>query len=464
MRGVSANTAGGPTLKAALLLGFGLTLGLWVFTGYDIANRVKAMQDEANQITSRYTRAQELLSTIRAQVLLGSVYVRDALLDPDPAATEGYRQRLTQVYGDIDRALTQYVPVLDSEGERQGVQRFRREVDAFRATIVDVLSTERRRRPDEARLLLNERVMPRREALIRLSEDVQALNRRTYIDQQDRIAALYASAQRTTWRRLGVALAASLAIILLATVYASRLENRLRQQRARDVQNTRELQRLSARLITAQEEERRLIARELHDEIGQVLTAIKVELAHARRRLEGIGVAAKELEGVQSIADGALQTVRDLSRLLHPAVLDDLGLEAALESYIQGFRQRHGIRVDLEVKGMDGRLPSPIEAAAYRIVQEALTNVVRHAAATSCRVSLQHDDDRLLITIEDNGRGFPQESEGRPTAGGLGLIGVLERAASLHGSAKLERSAHGGAKVTVELPAARLTSAAVAQV
>jgi signal transduction histidine kinase len=452
-----------PTFKVALLVGFGLTVGLWVFTGYDIANSVTAMQREANEITSRYTRAQELLSTVRAQVLLGSVYVRDALLDPDPKTTEGYQRRLTKVYDDIDAALMQYVSVFDSEAERQRLDRFHQELDRFQATILDVLATDRAQLPKEARTLLNERVLPRRAAVIRLSEDVQALNRRSYIEQRNRLGVLYAGAQRTTWRRLGVAIGTSLAIVLLATLYAGRLERRLREQLARDLLNTRELQRLSTKLITAQEEERRLIARELHDEIGQVLTAIKVELAHVRRRLGANGAADVELESVQSIADGALQTVRDLSRLLHPAVLDDLGLQPALESYLQGFRRRHGMRVDLQVHNMETRLPAAVEAAAYRIVQEALTNVVRHAQATSCHISLQHDGEKLAITIEDNGRGFPAASDARATSGGLGLIGVRERVVSLHGSVKLDRAAEGGAKLVAELPCATLQVVDVAR-
>jgi signal transduction histidine kinase len=449
----------GLTLKAALLLGFGLTLGLWVFTGYDIASRLNAMQEEATLVTARYTRAQELLSNVRAQVLLGSVYVRDALLDPDPGAIEGYRRRLTDVYTDIDRALAQYVPVLDSATERRRLDDLRRELDAFRTTILDVLATDRSRWPSEARVLLNQRVMPRREALIRLSEDVQTLNRRTYIEQQSRVAAVYAAAQRATWQRLGVAMAASLGIVLLATIYATRLERRLQEQRQRDLQNTHELQRLSAKLITAQEEERRAIARELHDEIGQALTAMKVELAHARRQLAAHGDEAATLNSAQSIADGALQSVRDLSRLLHPSVLDDLGLAAAVDTYIHQFRKRHGIRVDFKAEEMEERLPASVEAAAYRIVQEALTNVVKHADASACRVSLHHNRDRLLIVVEDDGRGFSEFQEPRSEARGLGLIGVRERAASLNGTVRLERSADGGARVRVELPATAVPQA-----
>ena len=108
---------------------------------------------------------------------------------------------------------------------------------------------------------------------------------------------------------------------------------------------------------------------------------------------------------------------------------------------------------------MEERLPAPVEAAAYRIVQEALTNVVKHVSASACRVSLRHDRDRLLIVVEDNGRGFSEFQEPRREPRGLGLIGVRERAASLNGTVTLERSADGGARVRVELPAAAVPQA-----
>jgi len=178
-----------------------------------------------------------------------------------------------------------------------------------------------------------------------------------------------------------------------------------------------------------------------------------VELSLAKRALEAEGSPTGALDTAQSIADGALHTVRDLSRLLHPAVLDDLGLPAAIDGYVQGFRKRHGIRVDLQIDGMDERLTPDVEAAAYRIVQEALTNVAKHSGATHCRVSLQRHADMLLITIEDDGRGFTDGPERRLEPRGLGLIGMRERVAQLHGSLTLSRAPEGGARVSVDLPA-----------
>jgi signal transduction histidine kinase len=453
MLGVRRDLLEGVTIKAALLLGFGLTFGLWLFVGYHFTQRLTEVQREAEEINARYIHAQELLSTVRAQVLLGSVYVRDALLDPDPATADSYRRQLQDTYRSIVDALNQYVPVVDSPGERERVARLHLEIDDFRSTMMEVLATDSSQWRNEARLLLRNRIVPKREVVIRVSEEVQALNRAEFVQQQTRIADVHRATQRRGWEQLGFALAASFGIALLATRYASRLEDRLRQQMAKNEESTRALQRLSSQLINAQEEERRSIARELHDEVGQVLTAIKVELAVAQRAIEADGGNAQVLQDARSIADGALHTVRDLSHLLHPPLLDDLGLPAAIEWYLRGFSKRHDIQVDLLHDPMPGRLTPETEAAAYRIVQEALTNVAKHASATVCRVYVQQLPNTVLITIEDNGAGFDMTAAAQTADRGLGLIGIRERVSHLQGTLRLESAPGKGTRLTVELPA-----------
>jgi signal transduction histidine kinase len=444
----------GLTLKAALLLAFGLTFGIWSFAGYYFTKRIGDVAIRAAAINTRYMQAQELLSTVRAQVLVGSVDVRDALLDPDPATAAGNSRRLEETYRAVTQALQQYVPVLDSSAERERVGRLQREIDEFRGTMLQALATDSSHWSTEARVLLSTKIVPKRELVIRVSEEVQALNRIAYVQQQRDIAEVYAVTERRLWESLGLALAASFGVALVAILYAGRLQDRIRRQRLQDAQNARELQHLSAKLITAQEEERRSIARELHDEVGQVLTAIKVELAVAQRTILASGGAAHLLEDARSITDGALATVRDLSHLLHPALLDDLGLPAAVEWYLRGFGKRHGIRVEVLHDHMDERLTPEIEASAYRIVQEALTNVVKHARAATCRVYLQRLPHTVLITVEDNGVGFDAaEAEASGGRGGLGLIGIRERASQLRGTVRLESAPGKGTRLTVEVPA-----------
>src|SRR5262245_18028265 len=442
------------TIRAALLLGFGVTLSVWLLSGLYFSDRVAELQRQSAAINERYMRAQELISTVRAQMLLGSVYVRDALLDPNPGATADYRQQVEETFRVADQSLSQYVPIIDSAVERPRINELQKEIADFRATLIEVLASDSTRWPAEARTLMRARIVPRREGVIRVSEELQALNRSTLVRQQSDTARVYGDMQRRIWIQLGLALAVSFVIGLFATRHVSRLEQRLRQEIATNAQITADLQRLSAQIITAQEEERRNIARELHDEVGQVLTAIKVELAVAQRSVEAAGVSPTVLSSARALTDGALQTVRDLSQLLRPAILDDLGLTAAIGSYLRAFSRRHSIAVDLLHDEITERWAADTEAAAYRIVQEALTNVVRHARATSCRVYLQRLAHTILITVEDDGIGF--DTVAAEEAGhreGLGLLGIRERVAQLGGTVRVESTRGKGTRLTVELPA-----------
>jgi signal transduction histidine kinase len=442
-----------PTIKAALFLGFTLIGGIWLFAGYYFTARMAELEQRSTAINSRYMRAQDLLTETRGHVLMGSVYVRDALLDPDPKTAASYRVQLEESYQAADQALSQYVPVIDVPGEQQRIARLRHEVDDFRRTLVEVLETDSRSWPSTARALLRGRIMPKRVGVMRISEQVQALNRSAFVQQQNEIASLYRLTQRHVWQSFGLAVAASFGIALLAMVYAGRLEDRIQRQRLKDIDTARDLQRLSSQLLTAQEEERRSIARELHDEVGQVLTAIKVELSLAQHAVEAAGAPPNLLEDARSITDGALHAVRDLSHLLHPSLLDDLGLPAAVTWYIKGFGKRHGVAVELLHERMDERLSTETESAAYRIVQEALTNVARHAQAKICRIYLQRLTNTLLVTIEDDGIGFDPAAVGQPSAGrGLGLISIRERVAQLQGTLRIETSQGKGVRLTVELP------------
>lgn len=441
----------GLTIRAALFIGFGVTLGIWLFTGWELTRSMTALENEARTINARYMRAQDQISTARAQVLLAAVYVRDALLDPDPAAAADYRRRLRDAFRRADRALRQYVPVWNTPGERAQIERLRREVEDFRRVTLDVPTAEVRGLTVGERLqLLRDRIMPRREMAISVSEEVQSLNRSAFIKQQSDHADIHRARQSQVWWRLGLSLVAGFGVALVATLYAGLLEGRLRRQRVRDMQMTNDLQRLSARLVSAQEEERRAIARELHDEVGQALTAMKVELAVAQRAAQTRGGAIPALDNVRTIADGVLHTVRDLSRLLHPAVLDDLGLPAALDSHLRGFSKRHDIPATLLHDGMDRRLAPEVEAAIYRVVQEALTNVSKHARATSCRVELRRRGDRVSVTISDDGIGFDLGAGG--AARGLGLVGMRERVSRLGGTIDIDSAFGSGTRISVDLP------------
>jgi len=164
------------------------------------------------------------------------------------------------------------------------------------------------------------------------------------------------------------------------------------------------------------------------------------------------------LNDVRAITDGALQQVRNLSYLLRPPALDEFGLVAALTSYITSFSKRHDIHTQLIHKDMTQRLSAEAETAVYRIVQEALTNVARHSRASVCIVSLVRSASSLRVTVEDDGEGF-DVGDAALSASGLGLIGIRERIAHLHGRAVFESAPGRGTSISIELPATALHAA-----
>src|SRR5262245_30788656 len=192
------------TLRTAMLLGFGVTFGVWLFVGTYFAHRIAEVGRNSEAINARYTRSQELLSTMRAQVLLGSVYLRDALLDPDPRTATDYKRQIGEAYRLADEALQQYRPVVDSPEARERMVELRRELDEFHGTLSEILSTDSRGWVLNARTLLRDRIVPKRQVVIRLSEDVQALNRNAFVQQQAGVAAFYAAAERQIWESLGL--------------------------------------------------------------------------------------------------------------------------------------------------------------------------------------------------------------------------------------------------------------------
>lgn len=204
---------------------------------------------------------------------------------------------------------------------------------------------------------------------------------------------------------------------------------------------TAQLEQLTRLLLRAQEDERRRIARELHDEAGQVLTAVKIELDLDGRKDAG------------ALVGRALAQVRDLSNLLRPSVLDDLGLVAALTALVDDFSMRTRISTTVDLGGATRRLPADIEVVIYRVVQEALTNIAKHAQAQRASVTLTLDARHARLIVEDDGRGMQVAGKTVDTAEPhLGLLGMRERVTTVGGTLNIGTAAHGGLKIDARIP------------
>jgi len=212
------------------------------------------------------------------------------------------------------------------------------------------------------------------------------------------------------------------------------------------------LRRLSGRLMELQDQERRRIARELHDSIGQCLTAIKIDLELLQRDpgQEKLGARAREaLAEACGLAEQCSTDTRIISYLLHPPLLDERGLPSAVRWYADGFAKRSGIRLFLGLPDDGTRLPQALETTLFRIVQECLTNIHRHSGSPTAQIRLQVEDERVILEIRDQGRGMRRgklkQDDGASAMIGVGIAGMRERVRQLGGELEIESSKLGTA-------------------
>jgi len=244
-----------------------------------------------------------------------------------------------------------------------------------------------------------------------------------------------------------------LAGLSLWRILALERETELRFQQVLTAQN--ELKLLSAELVSAQENERRRISRELHDEVGQVLSAIMLGLGNLRAAIERRDVeeALRQLQLVQDMTQRNASVVRNISLLLRPTMLDDLGLLPALKWLAREVSRTSGIHVDVATEGMLDDLPDEHRTCVYRVVQEAVNNASRHSSASQIRINVQQTrpspaaPERLRVSIQDDGKGFEPLSES-----GVGIMGMEERIARLGGGLNVDSEPGRGTIVIFELP------------
>jgi signal transduction histidine kinase len=265
------------------------------------------------------------------------------------------------------------------------------------------------------------------------------LNNTNLAAQRDEVARQNAAAhqdlQRFFWQTVLLGLVVAITVVFRLRVLEHRSEEAERQMRA-----------LSQQLVNAQEAERKHLSRELHDHIAQVLTGLRMELGRVERTATtGLGPAIAEC---RRLVDDLFLTVRNLALGLRPSMLDDVGLRAALEWHARDFMSRYAITVSLATEGDLESVPEKHRTCVYRIVQEAMTNVVRHAQATTINVGVSATGGQLRVTVSDNGKGI----DAARRRGGLGLRGIEERAKELNGTLTIGREGRQGTTLAVMLP------------
>lgn len=288
---------------------------------------------------------------------------------------------------------------------------------------------------------------PMREKFVATAREIAALVRSLHQTRNQAIADSVAGIQSLVVRILSAAALFGLGLAGAAAWRFRHFENE-RDIQTQHLQKAEEgLRALSQRLVESQELERKKLSRELHDEVGQILTAMRVQLG----QIEPAGESSRaRLHQVSDLADRSLRTVREMARGLRPSMLDDLGLAPALSWLGRDFSKNTVLDVDVRIEGEFGNLSESLRTCLYRVVQEALTNCVKHSGSTSARVLLHESPTEVVLTVQDSGAGFAAGH-----AGGIGLLGMRERVEELDGQFAVVSSPGAGTIVRANLPKTR---------
>ncbi len=435
----------------ALRLGFGAMTALLVFSAYE-AFRIQSDESRnTTEIYRRFVQKGEALGQIRRLLFMASIYTRDLFLRPQPDRVAVFQSQIARLQTEADETLERLERLTGADAS---TSELKTQFDGLWAKLESVPSwaegADARRGFD----FIMREVVPRRNAAGDLLATYAEANQRALEAREAELS----HSRRTTANRLlfilGISIGLGVVVASLSLVHAASLE-RQSDLRLKQVTRTRqELQQLSARLLQIQEDERKRLSCELHDEIGQTLHALRIEISQARALMQtDTAGAAARLEHARGLAEDVVGSVRDISLLLRPSLLDDLGLAPALQWLAEDFSRRCGIRCSLAEAGLPRELPDAHRTCVYRVVQEALHNCEKHSGASEVRVLARGEDGQLMVKIEDDGRGFEAEADRTPGgAGGLGLLGMRERATILGGSFTVDSVPGRGARLKLSLP------------
>jgi signal transduction histidine kinase len=295
-------------------------------------------------------------------------------------------------------------------------------------------------------------LVPRRTAMLQIADRIAAVNERGLTRAEDELAGSSGRLRRSLMLTFALTLAGGLVLALVTIGRTVQLERELERRLEENARARADLRELSAKLLRAQENERRTLARELHDEVGQSLSAILMETEGAACAEEPAEVR-EHLAAIRAMAEKTVNEVRDLALLLRPSMLDDFGLVPALRWHAREMAKRTGLAVMVQADETSDNLPDEHQTCIYRLVQEALNNSARHASARTVEVAVKREGPFVRFSVRDDGAGFDPRS-----VRGLGLLGMEERVRRLGGHVRIESQPGRGTLVAAELPVAEMAT------
>ncbi|HWY49579.1 MAG TPA: ATP-binding protein [Bryobacteraceae bacterium] len=434
--------------RLALMVGFGSLLGIMALAGIDALRVLQSFRTKDDRIRRQFLFRNHVLNDIRSEVYVSGTYVRDYLLEPETERAEAYRASLEQVRVQMVSALDSYGRQIDPE-EVKHYTALQTELARYWGILAPIFKWT----PEERRRLgytfLRDEVFPRRQNMLAIADRIAEINEQQLNAANDLVVGLLVAFQT----RVAITLVAALALGLGMAAFSMRKILKLEQQahaRYEEAAEARsQLKDLSARLVQAQETERRALSRELHDEVGQSLSAVLIEL---RNLSTGLGIRSDDqlrtqVEIIKGLVESTVRVVRNMALLLRPSMLDDLGLVPALRWQAREVSKRTSMDVSVAADFVSDDLPDEYKTCIYRVVQEALHNSSRHAQANAVRIRVQQEPSRLTLSIQDDGQGFDVTQ-----MKGLGLAGIQERVEQLGGICHVHSEPGAGTVLTVELP------------
>lgn len=412
-------------------------------------HQIAGLRDLQSQTIERNRK--DSLQLLRTQNDLSAIglAMRDMLSGDEPYPLYAWSAQFSRIRQDIDDAIRREGDLTSFVYSPERQASFRRGLAQFWISTDQMFRMAREGKETPARALVVNSLEPQQASLITAVSRLLVENNETQQKTAERIGAIYDRVENRIYWLLAAALAA-IALTSLMLIRANRIV--LRQMEQLSEQRSG----LARKLITMQEEMFRSISRELHDEFGQMLTAVGTMLSRTKRQHCPPALAG-DLEEIRAIAQEALEKTRSLTQTLHPSILDDGGLEEAIDWYLTVFEKQTSVHVRLEKSGVsrdiEHQLGEGMPIHVYRILQESLNNVARHSRSAWASVRLRFSDESLELEVEDRGIGLDPETPANSR--GMGMIAMRERAQLLSGKIEFLRPENGGTLVRLQVPVQR---------
>ncbi len=412
-----------------------------LYSGYTISqlNSLRRLQIE----TIDRNRADSLL-LLRIQNDLNSLALtmRDMLDSTEPYPLSAWRGQFQRIRGDLEDALSRETHFSPANRTADQQAYLASSFSQFWDGVNRVFQLAETSQEKEARAQIQLSLQARQATLGNAVARLLVQNNEREMQVSGETAGIYARVEQNVYIFLG-----AMMVVLVSTGLYLIYFNRTMFQQVTTLAGQRS--ELAKQLISIQENTFRHISRELHDEFGQILTAIGAMLQRVYRRAAAVEAPLRgDLEEVREIVQSTLEKVRALSQALHPVILDEVGLEAALKAHVSAFQKQTNIEIQYQIDGASRVVDSRVAIHLYRVLQEALNNVARHSKSTHAEVRLRYLADSTVLEVEDDGEGF--DASGRVS--GMGFTSMRERAGLINGKLELVRARTGGALVRLAVP------------